>query len=567
MSRADTCFARAFSASRGAFVLAGAFSLVVNLLLLTTSVYLMQIFDRVLASGSLSTLIHLTVIATGALLVLAVLEALRVRALSRVSAWLEMSIAPAALVRTIELSLNRSGTANSALNDLGTLRSFLGGYSVLSLFDAPWVPVYLGVIYLLHPMLGHVALAGAVLLFGLAIINNFATRRSLARANISATQAGAVSTAAIRNAEIIDALGLANNLVRRWAALSSQAWELQARAASRAAIVQGLSKFARLFVQVAVLAAGAWLVITQDLTGGAMIAASIILSRALAPVEQAIGTWKQAVQAVDAFKRLKAFFAAPPRRSHALRLPEPRGFLSVERVSFGFAPDKPRVLSHVSFSVKPGEALAVVGPSASGKSTLARLLVGIEHPSAGAVRLDGANVFAWRREELGRHIGYLPQDIELFSGSVAENIARLGPVDAELVVAAALMADCHEMILRLDRGYDTEIGEDGLRLSGGERQRVALARALYGCPKLVVLDEPNANLDSAGERALSGVIAGLKENGTAVVVIGHRPSTLAAVDKILVLVGGRVDAYGSREELLGRTARQNVHAVTDGVGR
>ena len=548
-------FTQALHAMRGPFFFVGLLSLVVNVLMLTTSIYLMQVFDRVLASGSYPTLFYLTIVAAGALLMLASLDVIRNRILARLATWLEARLAPEGLVRSVDEVLERRRERGDALRDLSAVRSFLGSSGALTLFDAPWVPIYLAVIYVLHPMLGHVALAGAILLFCLAVANDRLTHKPLNDANRAGQQARNTGLSALRNAEVIDAMGLNAGVVRRWAQDSEQSLAHHAVAANRAAAVVGSAKFARLFVQVALLAAGAILVLDHQITGGAMIAGSVIMSRALAPVEQAIGAWKQAVQAIEAKRRLVAFFQRPLRRPAGMRLPPPQGELSVENVIYGFAPGQPPVLKGLSFRVAPGEALAILGHSAAGKSTLARLLVGIDRPHSGAVRLDGAEIFHHASEELGPHLGFLPQDVELFSGSVAENIARLDVPDPEQVVAAAQLAHCHDMILRMAQGYGTELGDGGVRLSGGQRQRVALARAIYGNPKLVVLDEPNANLDSAGERALNQAIGALKARGTAVVLIGHRPATLAAVDRILILADGRIQHIGTREQIIATLTR------------
>ena len=369
---------------------------------------------------------------------------------------------------------------------------------------------------------------------------------------------------ALRNAEVIDAMGLTDGVLRRWAGLSHEALSLQSLASDRAAAIQGAAKFVRLFVQTAILGVGAWLVIRQEVSGGAMIAGSIIMGRALAPVEQAIGTWKQMIQAREAYRRLAAFLALPPLRAEGMPLPAPEGRLSVEGVCFGL-PGKPLILKSVSFKADPGEAICIIGPSAAGKSSLARLLVGVRSPLTGIVRLDGADIFTWPKSDLGRHVGYLPQDVELFSGTIRENIARLGEADPADVVAAARMANCHDMILKLEKGYDTEIGEAGVRLSGGQRQRIALARAVFGRPRLVILDEPNASLDGEGEEALNRAIAALKACGSTVIVIGHRPSLLQEVTKVLVLVAGQVEMFGPRAEVMERLTRRNVQPVATGI--
>jgi PrtD family type I secretion system ABC transporter len=558
----ETTFAQALARGRAALVAAGGFSLAVNLLMLTSALYMMQVFDRVLASGRIETLVYLTVLAAGALALLAVLDVLRGRVLARVAAWIERVVAPAALARSVEAALRRDEGRADALRDLAALRGFLGGSGVLALFDLPWVPVYLAVAYLLHPVLGHVALAGAAVLLSLAFVNDRLTRASLRDAEASARRALRMAEAGCRNAEAVDALGLLPGLTRRWDRHHARSVDLQVRAADRAGLVLGAAKFFRLFVQIAVLGVGAWLVLDRDLSAGAMIAGSILLGRALAPVEQAISVWRQASAAWEAKRRLSAFFARAPRRPEGMALPAPEGRLLVDGVSFSFAPERRPVLDGVSFALPPGVALGIVGPSAAGKSTLARLLIGVEAPARGSVRLDGADVFGWPRADLARHVGYLPQDVELFAGTVAENVARLGPVEPEAVVAAARLANCHEMILRLENGYATELGEGGGRLSGGQRQRIALARALYGMPRLVVLDEPNASLDGEGEVALNRAIRALCEQGSTVVVIGHRPSTLAAVDRVLVLAGGRVERVGPRQEVLEALMRRNLRQVS-----
>jgi PrtD family type I secretion system ABC transporter len=551
----------AFARCRSAFLSVGAFSLIINLLMLTTSIYMLQVFDRVLASHSLETLTYLTLIAASALALLSVLDVTRARILTHTSIWFERRLSPAALARALEAALRSLDYRTESLRDLGSLRGFLGGTGILALFDTPWVPVYLAFVYLLHPLLGHIALAGAVILFALALINDRVTHSPLREANDASTKALRATEASLRNAEAIDAMHLLPGITRRWQREHWRALDRQAQAGDRAGLVLGASRFCRLFVQVAVLGTGAWLVVRHELTSGAMIAASIIMGRALAPVEQAIGAWKQAVEAREAHRRLQTFFARPRLRPEALRLPPPRGYLAVESISYALPGAIRPILRGASFAVRPGEALAVVGPSAAGKSTLARLLVGTREPSAGTVRLDGADVFAWPRDDIGRHIGYLPQDVELFAGSVAQNVARMNEGDPAEIVRAAQVAQAHEMILRLPQGYATEIGEQGAFLSGGQRQRIALARALFGEPKLIVLDEPNANLDGEGEEALNQAIAAMKRRGAAVVVIGHRPSILAQVDKVLVLVDGQVEQLGPRTEILERLTRRNLAPV------
>jgi len=382
-----------------------------------------------------------------------------------------------------------------------------------------------------------------------------ATRKPLAEANNRWVRAMGKTEAAVRNAEVIEAMGILPGIVRRWFVDNQEALTLQEKAHDRAGILLAGSKFLRLSVQIAMLGTGAYLVVQQAITGGVMIAGSIILSRALQPVEQAIGTWKTLISARAAYDRLKSFFAAAPVRETDIALPPPAGHLSVERVVFVPPGGNKPALKGITFSLSPGEILGVVGPSAAGKSTLARLVVGAWKPYSGVVRLDGADVYAWERVDFGRHVGYLPQDVELFEGTIAENIARLEDADSEAVVAAAKRAGVHELILQLPNGYSTAIGERGTTLSGGQRQRIALARALFGDPRLIVLDEPNASLDSDGEQALLEAMVGAREHGAVVMFISHRPNLVSCADKMLLLRDGVAELFGPRDQVLPRLTR------------
>src|SRR3954465_7179181 len=537
-----------------------AFSLVINILMLTSSLYMMQVYDRVIGSGSLGTLLFLTLAAAGALGLMAGLDFIRSRVLSGLGEWIERRLGDAPLERSLEGVLAGRNERTHALRDLGTLRGFFSG-GITFLFDAPWVPVYIAVIYLLHPNLGHTAVAAAIVLFTLALANSALTAKPLSAANNAGRRAMRTADAALRNAEAVEAMNLMPGIIRRGEKDQSSMLENQASVARTGAMLLDTTKFIRQMVQISILALGAWLVVKHELTGGSMIAGSIILSRALQPVEQAISGWKQVSNARAARKRLKEFFSRPERRPAGLSLPAPTGRLIVDNLVFKHANGVKPILKGISFDARPGEAVAVIGPSAAGKSTLARMLVGLHPSTAGTVRLDGAEIFTWRRDEIGGYLGYLPQDVELFSGTVAENIARLREPDPSVVVAAAQLADCHDMILHLPKGYDTEIGEGGAMLSGGQRQRIGLARALYGNPKLVILDEPNASLDIEGDDALNQAIATMKRNGTTVVVIGHRPSTLSQVERILVMRDGRVSMFGPRAEVIDRLKRQRVQPI------
>jgi PrtD family type I secretion system ABC transporter len=540
------------SRCRVPLVLVGVFSGVVNLLQLTTSLYMMQVFDRVLSTRSLDTLGFLSLIALFAVLVLALLEAVRGQVMQRIGAWLEHHIAPEGFVRALEGTLRGQAYRMEALRDLAICRGFLASPSALALFDVPWVPVYIGVIFLLHPLMGWIALGGALVLFGLTLLSELSTARLLRAANLAGMAAQRRADGIARNAEVIDSMGMLPAVMARWREHVAQMAEPQQRAADRAAMLVAVTKFCRLAVQIAVLGAGAWLVLRQDLTSGASIAASIIMGRALAPVEMMIGGWKQLVQARQSYRRLQAFLAQPRQRPPGRPLPAPSGALAVERVSYAFPGQGVAMIKGVSFALAPGESLAIIGPSAAGKTTLIRLLIGTLAPSAGAVRLDGADVFLWQREDFGRHVGYLPQAVELFEGSVFRNIARMGEAAEATVYEAAQLAGCHEMILRLPQGYETEIGEAGLHLSGGQRQLIGLARAMFGAPRLVVLDEPNSNLDGESETALLRALERLKAAGTTVVLVSHRPTLVQGVDQVMVLKDGTVDMLGPRAEVLKR---------------
>jgi PrtD family type I secretion system ABC transporter len=538
------------------FLYAALFSLAINVLLLVPPLYMLQVFDRVLASRSEETLLVLTVAALAALLVMALLDVLRARLLAVAGAALDRRLGP----RVIDGLLARSARAGAhdhvhGLRDAAALRGFLGGPGLLALFDAPWLPLFLLIIYLFHPLMGLVALGGALVMLALAALNELLTRRPLERAQAEARRAGRFIDVNLRNAEVVSALGMLPAVTRRWSELNDAALREQLRAGRAGAALSGMTRFARQVIQLAMLGLGAYLVVHQHLTPGVMIAATILLGRALAPVEALVAGWRSLVEARGAFRRLDQILSENPAPPAATELPAPAGALEAERVVFGFRNAERAVIRGASFSLGPGEALGLIGPSASGKSTLARLLVGVWRPQAGAVRLDGADVAAWPRERLGPHIGYLPQDVELFAGTVAENIARLGEPRHADVIRAAQRAHVHELILRLPSGYDTEIGDAGQALSPGQRQRIGLARALYGAPRLVVLDEPNANLDHEGDEALVRTLQLLRGEGVTVVIIAHRPSLLHGVDRLLVLRDGMVEIQGPRAEVMARLTR------------
>lgn len=547
---AETPLARAVAACRSQFIAVGVFSGVVNVLQLTVSLYMMQVFDRVLSTRNLNTLLYLTLIAFLALGLLALLEGARSRVMQRIGAWMEEKVAPEGFSRAIESQLRGRPYRMEALRDLGVCRGFIGSPGALALYDVPWVPAYLLVIFMLHPMLGTVALVGAVVLLGLTILNEVATSKLLREANTAAMATQRRADSIVRNAEVIDSMGMLPAVMARWRMGVAEMSVPMNRAMDRAAPLLALTKFFRLVVQVAILGVGAYFVLEQQLTAGASIAASIIMGRALAPVEQMIGGWKQLVQARQSWKRLQAFLTLPRLRPPGIPLPEPKGQLSVERVTYGFPGSSVATIKGVTFALDPGESLAVIGPSAAGKTTLIRLLTGTLQAVSGSVRLDGADVYTWQREDFGRHVGYLPQDVELFDGTVLDNIARMAQAPAEAVFEAAKLAGAHEMILRLPKGYETEIGEGGQHLSGGQRQQIGLARAMFGHPKLVVLDEPNSNLDGDAESALLRALHDLRRLGTTVVLVSHRPVLVQGVEKVLLMREGAVEMFGPRAEVL-----------------
>ncbi len=547
---------QAFQSCRAAFTAVALFSAVVNLLMLTGPLYMAQIYDRVLTSRSIETLIALSALAGGLLLILAVMDLIRSRILVRIGlridAKLGRRIFTALFTETIEAQPAAAGT--QSLRDLQTLRQFLEGQGLFALLDAPWAPVFLAVTFLFHPVLGFVALAGMVLLFLLTGLTEMFTARTLRESGAHAIGAGTLAERALANAEAVRAMGLLPGLLRRWLGQHTASKTLQALASDRAGLLAAASRAIRMGLQVAMIGAGATLVLAQEITPGVMLAASILMGRALAPVEQAVGAWRSIVAARSAYGRLKQLLQSAPAEEDRLALPPPKGRLSVEGLVVAPPAARRAILRHVSFSLAPGEALGVIGSSASGKSSLARTLVGVWRPPAGSVRLDGAELGHWRSEDLGRYLGYLPQDIELFSGTVAENIGRFDePMDAQAIVGAAERAGAHEMILALPEGYETEIGARGAALSAGQRQRIGLARALYRDPPLVVLDEPDAHLDAVGDRQLLAAIRGCKARGQTVIVIAHRPNVVEVVDKILVLGEGQVRAFGPRDEILART--------------
>jgi len=544
--------AAAVRGCRDGFVGIGIFSGMANVLMLTGPLFMLQVYDRVLTSRSHETLLALIFLVAGLYIFLAIFDFIRSRVAARLGTYLDRLVNRRLFsIWTQQAALKRQGVSIQPLQDFQQVRQFLSGNGVMALFDLPWVPVYLAFIFFLHWTLGLVAFAGAILAVGLAVLNDRATSKHLEKANGANVRSNNVALAAQRNAEVLGAMGMEQGLYQTWREGQEVASKLHLTANDRGAGFTSGTKSLRMFLQSLMLGVGALLAIEQIVTPGVMIAASIIMGRALAPIDQTVGNWKGITTARQAYKRLLGLFDVLAPEAVKTDLPEPQGAVSVMDVRLSHPETSRLILDGLRFAVSPGQAVGVIGPSASGKSSLARLLVGVWRPSAGEVRLDGATFDQWDREKVGRWIGYLPQDVELFSGTVKDNIARFQrEADDASVVNAAQMAGVHEMILKLPNGYETQIGEDGAILSGGQRQRIGLARAFFGNPKLIVLDEPNASLDNEGDLALKRAIEGAKQSGQTVFVMAHRPSAIAAVDLILMIKDGRQVAFGPKDEVL-----------------
>ncbi|RFP26177.1 type I secretion system permease/ATPase [Duganella sp. BJB488] len=540
------------------FVTVGTFSAISNLLMLVPSIYMLQVYDRVLASRNELTLLMLTLMMLGGYLMMAALELIRSFVLVRVGARFDMQLNKRVYTAAFEQNLKRAGAnAGQALQDLTNVRQFLTGNALFAFFDAPWFPVYLIVIFVFEPSLGLFALGGTVVLVLLAYINERVSHKPLADANAMSIASSTLATNNLRNAEVIESMGMLPNLMGRWFKLHGKFLHLQAEASEKAGLVGAITKFVQVALQSLVLGFGALLVLENKITPGMMIAASILVGRALAPVQQVIGVWKSFANTRSAYERLSNLLQNNPARPAGMELPKPQGNLTVEGVTAAPPGSQVAVLKGVSFAVQSGDVLGVIGPSGSGKSTLARLLVGVWPSAVGKVRLDGADIYQWNKAELGPSLGYLPQDIELFGGTVSENIARFGEVDSDKVVLAAKRAGVHDMILHFPNGYDTMLGDGGAGLSGGQRQRIGLARAMYGDPAVLVLDEPNSNLDDVGEAALVQAIGDLRSRGKTIVLITHRTSAIAVTTKLLLLRDGSVALFGETNQVLAALTEAN----------
>ena len=549
----------AFGAARRLLIHAGVLSFFVNILMLTGPLYMLQIYDRILSSRSYETLAVISLLTLGLFAAMAALDFARGALLSRAGDEFEAKLKGTTFDRTVDASLAGVTAAEQPLRDLRQIRQFVGSPALTAVFDAPWTPLFLAIVFLMHWLLGLVAVCGLFILLALAVVNERTSRSSNASAQQMSSNADRLALSTLRNAAAAEAMGMRAVLKKRWLAVSKTANDHSVNATDRIGGLTAATKAARLFLQSAILGTGAYLAINGVVTPGVMIAASIITGRALAPIEIVTGQWRNFALTAAAYQRLSQFVGIEVGALARTSLPAPKGAIDVGKLYCQPGGAKKPVLKAVTFSLEAGEALGIIGPSAAGKSTLARALVGVERAVSGEVRLDDANIAHWNPDSLGQHVGFLPQEVELFAGTAAENISRFAEEpSAEDIIAAAEAAGAHEMILGFPDGYDTEIGDQGQYLSAGQRQRLGLARALYANPSLVVLDEPNANLDAEGDAALAKAVLGLKSRGATTIIVAHRPSAIAYVDKLLLLTDGEVRAFGPRDDILKQLAPKQV---------
>lgn len=530
------------------------FSSAINILALFLPLYTSQVLDRVLSSGSTSTLMMLSVVTVAALVCSSLLDVCRSLTMAKVADWIDREATPDLIIKAISLtSVKGASASGEAVRDLGVVKGFLTGMGIFSLFDMPWAIVYLVAIFMIHPVTGSIAVVGIILLVCMAIWNELATKKIMQESSEENVRNIGYIDVASRNAEVVEAMGMISHIVTEWSSRNDQNRELQIRAQSRSNAIMGVTKFSRSVLQIAVIGVGAWLAIHGHKTAGGIIAASILMGRALAPFEASINTWKMLLAARISYRRLQMLLLSAPKRDQSMALPVPKGEVSMDRVFFTpYGGTKPTIKG-VTFQVKPGASVGIIGASASGKSTLVKLIVGVWKPISGVSRLDGADVYTWAREDFGNHVGYLPQDVELFNASVKTNIARMVPnPDPEKVIKAAMIAGIHEMILQFPNGYDTIIGSGGIVLSGGQKQMIGLARAFYGDVRLLVLDEPNANLDGKAEAWLMKALLYAKQQGITTFVVTHKMQILSVVDQVIVMDDGMLSSMGERDEILNR---------------
>ncbi|WP_293400447.1 type I secretion system permease/ATPase [Phenylobacterium sp.] len=556
----DNPLTRAIKEGYKPLAYAGGFSLVSNLLYLALPIFTFQIYGRVLSSYSVPTLLVLTFMVMLAFLVSGLIDDYRAKVLINYGVIMDQRVSGRVFSALFDTVIRGNPSARSqALRDLDAFRQMLTGPAFGTMFDLPWMPVFMIVLLIIDPIIGMVTIAGAVLLFLITLFQDRATRPALKEANDAALRSYAFTDAALRNGEVVRAMGMVEPLGSRWASFRSITMERSASASERASVISNISKFVRQAIQVLIIAIGAYLVVKGKIHSGLLFANMILAARALQPIERLVGSWDALTNGYRAYQRLNTLFADYRPTKVTTTLPKPLGQLSVEGVNFAPTGATRFVLQGVNFKIEPGEMLGIIGPSGAGKSSLARLMVGIWQPNSGNVRLDGADVYTWDRSDFGRHVGYLPQDTELFSGSIRDNIARFrADVDDEQVVRAAQVAGVHQLILRLPSGYDTDLGESGHVLSAGQRQRVGLARALLGNPRLIVLDEPNAALDAEGEEALVKALDALKAGGSTIVIVSHKPSVFRSADKMLMLRDGRMEMFGPRDQVMARVVQPAV---------
>jgi len=543
LSNNENTFLRTcISMQRGKIVAVVIFSFIINLLMLTVPLYLLQIFNRVIPSQSVDTLIFLTIIVFASLVTLAVLEALRRLVFSNIGSWLDKRLGGFILSGSIVRSVNKCRPSSAqTLRDLSTIRGLFSGSSLFPILDIPWTPIFMLVLFLLHPVIGMITLAGAIVLFLVALFNEFSTRNLTALTDEATTASNRYATSVLRNSDVIQAMGMRSNVISTWDNYHDKSVELQSELSARSNRIASFAKFIRMILQIVVIGAGGLLVLYHELTAGGLIASVLLMRRAVAPMDRAINSWKVIINARNAFKSVNRRLNLSPELRSETTLPLPSGYLSARNVSYTYPNRSKATLQDVTFRIRPGEAIGITGNTAAGKSTLARLLVGLAEPDSGYIRFDGMDIARWKAEDIGPYIGYLPQDNELFAGTVEANIARMGIADKTTVAETAKLAGVHEMILQFPQGYETEIGEEGIYLSGGQRQRIALARAIFGSPKLLVLDEPDANLDSEGKAALSQVIHVMKQQGTMIIFISHQEKVLEFADKVLRMNKGKIE--------------------------
>ncbi len=544
--------------SKKSFIIVGFFSLFINLLMLVPSLYMLQLYDRVLTSRSLETLIMLTLLVVFLFITMGTLEIVRSKILVFVGNKLDALLSQRVFYSLFDLSSKQPAKASSVpLNDLTQIRQFMTGNALFAFFDAPWMPIYIAVLFFFHPWFGYFAIFASIVLVTLALLNEYDTKEKLLEANLMSRDSMMYVDSNLRNAEVVNALGMKTNIYNIWKEKYYAFLNAQTDASNKAGVWSNISKNLRMLFQSLILGLGGYLAIKSEVSPGMMIAASIIMGRALAPLDLMIGSWKGFSNARTSYKRLDELLDNFPQNKEYMKLPAPQGEVILEGVVVIPPNGQQQSIRGISMQINKGDVVGIIGPSAAGKSSLARIILGLWPLSAGKARLDRADIYQWDKSDLGRYIGYLPQDIELFEGTIGQNISRFEEMSPHKVVEAAKIAGVHEMILRLHEGYNTKIGVGGEALSGGQKQRIAFARAIYNDPVLVVLDEPNSNLDEQGELALVEAIKSLKEMKTTVIIITHRPNILQVTNKLALIKNGLLELYGQTNEVLAKLGTAN----------